>query len=362
MSATTDRLLAALGSFLDDELARAHDFGVAEQKATDQPVIASLRADVTDRDAKISLQQRTIADLQAKLDELTKPVPPVTRQVAYGWNVGGWWKTGGQSPSDAYAQAKAAFGTPKVLRVWANRIAADLASLLPAYLEPGTGAFVNLGSDVAGVNAGRYDATLTQMFKSAPTDRDVWVSLGHEPENDGGSFTLAQWQAAQARIGAIKAANAPKNIRLVALLMGSTFMTGRYSSSAPGNRPAAEWFAFDLKDVDCLGTDIYQWGKTDPGDTAALVVQPCIDLARKLGKGLVVGELGARNLLSDAARAKFLTDAVALFDANSDVVEAVAYFENDNGDLGPWNLLPKPGTTTPSLPKAVAAWRAAIQS
>ena len=126
--------------------------------------------------------------------------------------------------------------------------------------------------------------------------------------------------------------------------------------------PWTTWFDFDLKDVDAIGADIYQWGKSDAtADSAARVVSPVIEAARTKGKGLLMGELGARNTLTDGARATFIKEAVNLFDS-SKVTRAVAYFENDNGGLGPWNLLPKPGSKSATLPASVAAWKAAVQS
>ncbi len=248
------------------------------------------------------------------------------------------------------------------MRLWPNNFNTTWrGGLIPTYIDDAkTAVYINLGSDVAGVNKGAHDAAFIQILKTAPTDRPIWFSFAHEPEGDG--FTVAAWQQAQMRLAKLKTQYAPSNVKYAPLLMGTTYMSSRYSVSAPGNVPWSTWFNFDMTNVDAMGADIYQWGKSDAtADTAASVVSPVINAATSKGKGLLVGELGARNLLTDTGRAKFLNDAVSLFNA-SPKAQGVAYFENDNGSLGPWNLLPKPGTNTPNLPKSIAAWKAAVVS
>lgn len=300
-------------------------------------------------------------------------VPPAP---VYGANLGGW-RTLGEKAPDAYARILAAFGSLGIVRCWPNGFNTTWrGGLIPTYVwDGGHDLYVNLGSDIRGINTGQYDAAFKTILKSAPTDRQVWFSAGHEPENDAfpapGAFTIKEWQQAQMRLAKLKTENAPANVRYAPLLMGGSYMVNpakplenRYTESASGNQPWTVWFDFDLTNIDAIGTDIYQHGKSDTDanrDSAARVVQPSIAAARKLGKKLIVGELGARNTMSDTGRAAFLADAIAIFNANADVVAAVSYFESDNGALGPWNLLPKPGVTTATMPKSIAVWRAACQ-
>ncbi|MER7073575.1 hypothetical protein [Terrabacter sp. NPDC000476] len=285
-----------------------------------------------------------------------------TGHVRYGVNSGGWWKTAGQTAPDAYKAAVGAYGTLGFMRLWPNSFTTTWrGGLIPSYVyDAKTAVYINLGSDVAGVNRGAHDAAFIQILKTAPKDRPIWFSFAHEPEGDG--FTVAAWQQAQKRLAKLKTQYAPSNVKYAPLLMGTTYMSNRYQVSASGNVPWSTWFDFDLTNVDALGADIYQWGKSDAtADSAATVVTPVINAATSKGKGLLVGELGARNTLSDGARASFLGDAVKLFNA-SPKTQAVAYFENDNGALGPWNLLPKPGSNTPNLPKSIATWKSAVAS
>lgn len=290
------------------------------------------------------------------------PAEAVTSHVRYGVNAGGWWKTGGQAAAAAYDDAVAAYGQIGFMRLWPNSFNTTWrGGLIPSYVyDAKMPVYVNLGSDVAGVNKGSHDAEFITILQTAPTDRWIWISFAHEPEGDG--FTVAAWQQAQMRLAALKTKYAPRNVKFVPLLMGTTYMDSRYRVSAVGNVPWTTWFDFDMTNVDAMGADIYQWGKSDAtADTAASIVTPVINAALAKGKGLVVGEFGARNTLSDTARAAFLKDAVNLFD-RSTVTRAVAYFENDNGGLGPWNLLPKPGSQGPALPQSIAAWKTAVQS
>ena len=279
-----------------------------------------------------------------------------TSHVYYGVNPGGW-RTLGQTAAVAYQASVSAYGQLGFMRLWPNSFNTTWrAGLMPPYVyDAKIPAYINLGSDVAGVNSGSHDAAWTTIPKTAPTDRPIWFSFAHEPEGDG--FTVAAWQQAQMRLGALKTKYAPSNVNSVPLHIGD-----RYKVAAAGNVPWSSWFNFNLKDIDAMGADLYQWGKNDAtADPASVVVNPTIAAAKSKGKKLLIGELGARNNLTDASRATFLREAVALFDAST-TVTAVAYFESDNGAKGPWNLLPKPSGASWSYPGSIKVWRGAVQS
>lgn len=295
--------------------------------------------------------------LLADTVDVTLP-SPVRQRVLYGWNPGGWTRHG-QTTRQAWDQAVAAWGVPAMVRQWPGSFNTSwLGGLIQSWVfDSGCGVYIDVGSDVAGVNAGTYDAAFTTICQTAPTDREVWLCFAHEPENKG--FSIAAWQQAQKRLAAIKTIHAGPTVRFVPLLMGGTFISPRFGWY-PGAQLAPVWFDFDLSDCDGIGADIYQrkWGTS--WDTAAAVFQPCIDLAVAKGKRLVVGELGVEPSIGDAARAKFLTDAVAL--CNTSPVDACLLFESDNPPNGPYNLLPQPSTGEPRHPLAVAAWAGAVQS
>lgn len=289
------------------------------------------------------------------------PAGAATSHVFYGVNPGGW-RTLGQNAPSAYQASVAAYGQLGFMRLWPNTFNTTWrGGLIPSYVyDAKTPVYINLGSDVAGVNTGARDAAWTTILKSAPTDRPIWFSFAHEPEGDG--FTVAAWQQAQMRLAALKTKHARANVKFAPLLMGASFIGNRYQAAAAGNVPWSTWFNFDLKNIDAMGADLYQWGTNDAtADLASRVINPTIAAAKSKGKKLLIGELGTRNTLSDASRAKFLREAIALFDGSS-TVTAVAYFESDNGAKGPWNLLPKPGTSSWNYPSSIKAWRGAVQS
>lgn len=262
----------------------------------------------------------------------------VSSSVAYGASVGGYWSTitPGEAKSDAYARITAGFGRLQSVRLFASSV--------PSYVDPA--AIVCL------------DAAPTQATIEALAARQTisYLSTHHEPENDGG--TPAAWHAEQIAAAAACVQYGKGRVRYVACLMGGTFMPGRPATSA---YTLAQWLDFDMTNVWAIGSDSYQWGKMDAtADSAATVLQPVLDAATARGKRVAFLELGARCLLSDAARAKFLKDARALIDA-SGIVDVACYFESDNGSLGPWCLLP-PAGQPPIAPLAVAAWQAACTS
>lgn len=315
----------------------------------DEAVTAAL-APVQAANAALTQQhaadQATIAALQAEIAKL--------RPTLFGSGIDGWAKAG-EPGQHAYTRITTTWA-PKVLRLWGHLGSSWSAIGLPAYVDPTLPIFVNLGSGatlVRAVNTGIHDADLTALFGTDP-GRRVWVSLGHEPENDG--LTPAEWAACQNRVGRL-AQQAGGHVHVVPLLMGSTYMPDRYSA-VRGNVPWSQWWdGIDTSLVHGLGADCYQWGKQDPGDSAAEVLQPVIDAAKTIGLPVVLGELGARCLLSDAARAQFLADAVQLLtDARADLA---CYYESDQGALGPWCLLAQDGTAV--APNAAAVWATACQ-
>lgn len=310
---------------------------------------------------------QTIADLQAQLDAATKP----PSKVLWGVNPGGYSTlSGAETAAEAWTRIATAYGKIVSTRWWVSSFGWNW-STVPARFGK-CGLYLNLGADVAGVNAGTYDAAWANICKTAPTDRPLLAaSFSHEPEDEvaAGKFTIAAWQNAQKRLAKIKADNTDR-ILFAPLLMGVSFHPTRFAWAASGNQPWSTWFNFDLTNVDALGADIYQQGKTDDTvDTPQTIGGPFLAACKAKGKRGIVGELGARRVnppsvpgISDGARAKFLTDFGAFANANADVIKAVHYFESDNGrpEMVPWALTPNPKTGEFKSPLALAAYKALI--
>jgi hypothetical protein len=294
----------------------------------------------------------TAAGESASVDYGT--APSTTSAVLYGSGCAGWWSGKAGTAKETRQQ-----GTARIAAAW-NVGVWRAWETIPSYLTKQASVFLDNGS------ASSVAASCKALL--AWSSLTHWLSCWHEPENDG--VSIADWQKVQLQAAAAVKANGQGRIRYVSLLMGQTGIPSRNPPTS-----AEQWFGFDLSDVDCIGADLYQNATSDAdADTADEVLGPWIDLALKLGKPLVIGEFGTRRVsprwspgITDAARAKYLTDATAIMDSarfpdGSPVVQAVMYYESDSGnaDRLPWNLLPPPGQTSPYSPQAESVWRARL--
>lgn len=297
---------------------------------------------------------------------LTLPEPVAGHRVLYGCNPGGW--AGLESSEQAFRRMAAAFGTPGIMRLWPNDFRTTWAGgLVPSYVwASGCGVYVNLGSDVDGVNAGRYDRAIDQLALAAPRDRYVAVSVAHEPEND---TTPGPWAQANNRVNGRIAATGRTDIGRFPLLMGATYHPTRYkwTNSLPWT---AWWENIDLSVVSGVGADCYQSGKNLAElDHAATVFNPVYDALHQLGLPQAgFGEIGAMRqypgtttLVPDKKRNEYLRELITIIEAHAEETAFAAAFESAAGAKGPWNFLPKPGAAA-EFPLCVATWREAITS
>lgn len=335
--------LDAYAAAVQAELVGDHDTiaGLQGQLGSLQTEVSTLQANVTTLQGQLATANQTIATLQAELNALQNP-PSSESKVLFGSGIGGWFQSLSEKKPDAYARiTKTLVGDGNYLPV--IRL---FASSVPSYIDPRCKIFLDTGNSASA----QQIATLGQRGPGQ------FLSVIHEPEN---KTSIASWQTVQKQHASLVKANGGGNVSLVPLLMGQSFIPSRNPKY-----PAAAWFDFDLTGIDYIGADLYQQGKSDAdADTVAEFIQPAIDLARSLGKKLVVGELGFRRVnppytpgISDAKRAQTIKDAIALCNANADIVAAVMLFESDNGAS---NMVPWPIThpTNPKFsPLAVAAW------
>lgn len=303
-----------------------------------------------------------IANLQSELAACRAgSTPPVNHRVLYGVNPGGW--VGSESNEQAVGRMASAFGPIAMCRVWPNNFNTTWrGGLIPEWMwNMNIGVFVNLGSDISGINAGQYDQAFDQILASAPTDRPIAISMVHEPEND---TTPGPWVQAQNRMGARKKASGRDDIMFTPLLMGATFHPTRYKWT--NDKPWTDWFnGLNPDNIDVLGADCYQTGTSLASlDHAETVIQPCLDAAAILGVPLGLGEMGVKQMYNgtteyvpDAKRAEYVNEVGVIVEANKAQVKFVLDYESSRGAKGPWNLLPKPGTQLPNSPLAIAAYR-----
>lgn len=325
---------------------------VTEQAAE----IDGLRRDLVTQGAALKQAQADLAACQASLPKA---------KTLFGANVGGYAATKGEGSQAAFDRILAGFGEIGVVRWWPNNVFTWGGNNPPPFYGDRPVA-PNLGSDVQGAISGKYDSALADLVRNA-TRRTI-LTFAHEPEDDvfkNGAFTINQWQTAQMRMAKVVREAGNDLVSYGPLMMGTTYHPTRYASAAPGNKPASDWMAFDMKDIDFLGADLYQWGKSDSdADHADVQFNPFLALCTEKGKAAFVGELGARRPnppynpgISPAKRAQYLEEAITIIDTTTVEVYGVCYYETDRGaaDKVPWNLLTLSGPQT--SPEAVAVWK-----
>jgi hypothetical protein len=288
-------------------------------------ILRGVEADQAVLAAGIGQVLAELAEVKAMLQPQEPPPPPPPSKTLWGANVGGW-VTAGETAPNAYARIKSGFGALPIVRWWSNGFPSSWAAV-PSWMTGFDALCPDFGSDVAGVNAGTYDAAWRNLCETATFP--VHCSYAHEPGNKG--CTVVDWQAAQVRLAAIKAEVGNPLVTFGPVLMGGTYNPKRYAVA--DKLPADQWLDFDMTNIDWIGGDHYQW----PGDTAAYNLGFLIDAAKSRGKRVLVAETGALPLskVTDQARADWYTGIKALVDANPGLIVAVIQFESDRGPENP---------------------------
>ena len=117
----------------------------------------------------------------------------------------------GRTWTDAVADSHATYGGMEVVRVFYP----GLPSAWPGRAgQVGGPIVVSFKANPVDVLSGKHDAYLSQWFNDAPTNRDIWWTYWHEPEDDveDGNFTAQQWRDAYRHLAGL--ANAADNPRL----------------------------------------------------------------------------------------------------------------------------------------------------
>jgi hypothetical protein len=185
------------------------------------------------------------------------------------------------------------------------------------------------------VLAGKYDAGYTSFFRDAPTDRTIWWTYWHEPEDN---FTTAASQAEyrkafkHIRQIADRAAPNKKNLRSTLVLMG-------WSLQEASGRNWRAWYpdADGGNVVDVLSWDTYNAGwDADKYAPAADLFADEYKTSRDNGEGFAIGEWGSHQTydkatkkftdLDGAKRGAWLADAVQWLNGKA---EYAAYWDND---------------------------------
>jgi hypothetical protein len=178
-------------------------------------------------------------------------------------------------------------------------------------------------SIVAGGLSSTAQTALAAFLRTVPVGHEFVLTVWHEPEDQiaSGTFTVANWLAAQRQAGAIvDQVNTEKGVnsklRYASILMGYwTFDTrGHYSQG---------WRTFtatDFANVDIIGFDPYKWNPGDPSMEALMTrdnsgslsttSESAMANAVSWGKTIALPEWGITATgVSDADRAAWITDA-----------------------------------------------------
>jgi len=192
------------------------------------------------------------------------------------------------------------------------------------------------------VTAGKYDAYMTNWFKTAPRDKDIYWTYYHEPEDNiaAGEYTAADYRAAWTRLR--KLADTAGNPRL-----RSTLILMSWTAFAKSGRNWRDYYP-GRNVIQVLGWDAYNMrAKSGEYHEPAGVFGTPIAISRneglpfafpETGSHLVAGDSGAMRAEWVRASVKYLLEQKALF---------VAYFDID------WST----GDYRLRDPYGMAAWR-----
>ena len=250
----------------------------------------------------------------------------------------------GETYDTAFANREAAYGTLGVVRVFFSGNPGSWTDTKLSAKRPMNVSFKAL-PDV--VNSGSLDATYRAWFKAAPTDRAIWWTYFHEPEDDiaNASFTAAAYRTAWQRIWRISRESgvAHDNVKAALVLMD-------YTVDATSKRNWRDYYPGD-QFVDVISWDVYGFHEedaaTDNDESMAQHQQrrPSLAVTRAAGKAYAISELGYNTA---GPRPAWLRDTARW--AQSNGAMWVAYFDS-TGTLGDHRLLDA---------ASQAAWRDAV--
>ena len=261
------------------------------------------------------------------------PTPSPTTTASGDTLFGASVYQGSRTWRDALNDSHAAYGGMEVVRVFYP----ELPGAWPDRAgEVGGSIVVSFKARPADILSGKYDTLLTNWFRNAPTDREIWWTYWHEPEDDveDGNFTAQQWRDAYRHIALM--ANAARNPRLhnTIILMCWTVhpRSGRtFADFFPG-KDVVETLGWDCYSAASSGTIYYP-----PSDVYGRAVATSRDLGLPFG----IAETGSLKSSSDpdgTKRAAWLRSVgTYLEDQNA---EFVTYFDSVIG--GDFRLLDAP--------------------
>jgi hypothetical protein len=178
---------------------------------------------------------------------------------------------------------------------------------------------------------GSHDSELLNWFRTAPTNRTIWWTYYHEPENDiaAHKFTAAQYRAAWQHVAAIEAKVNHPNMRATLILMCYTlspFSHRSFSDYYPGSSV-----------IDVLGWDCYNKSKDGPYESPSRMFDTMIKFSKAQGKPFGVAEYGSTIIKGDAAGRAAWIKAVGTY-LQQHGAQFASYFDSPLGPGGDYRL------------------------
>ncbi len=231
------------------------------------------------------------------------------------------WQGYKQSYADAWERSNTTYGGLEVTRVfyrgrpdpWPGKTAVGGGPVIVSFKMP-----------PAEVLAGLHDTYLRDWFAGAPTDRPIWWSYFHEPEDNiqRGQITAAEFRAAFAHIDALAESALKANLHSTLILMCWTLEPN-------SGRNWLNYYPGDLS-VDALGWDCYNYGhhvgRYKPMSEFLWRVPQA---AASVGKPWGVAELGSVLISGDDGtnRAQWLREGAAWMRGHANPPIWAAYFD-----------------------------------
>jgi hypothetical protein len=194
-----------------------------------------------------------------------------------------WPKTGESLPK-AVARESADYGQLGVLRGFATGLPKGWANYTTSTNGDLVASFKAAPRDVL---AGKVDAPLRAWFASAPTDRNVYWSYYHEPEDNiaKGEFTAADYRAAWVHLTALARSTNPR--------LHSTLVLMAWSVDPASGRNWRDYYAGNST-IDVLGWDAYNLvANKGRYDTPDHVFGKSIAVSKSVGKPYGFAEFGS---------------------------------------------------------------------
>jgi len=206
---------------------------------------------------------------------------------------------------------------------------------------PGRPVVVSFKMPPAAVLAGDFDAVMLDWFRDAPTDREVYWSYFHEPEDniEEGEFTAPDYRGAWRHLARLADRSGGPRLKATLVLMCYTFEDAA-QRTWQDYYPGAD--SIDVMAYDCYSRGAKK-GVYEPPDQ---IFGRAIENAREVGKPFGIAEFGSLLAKDDdgSRRAEWLQQ-VGRYLADQGAV-FVTYFDATVG--GEYRLLD---------PKSKAAWR-----